>query len=65
MRRPSVAELRVADDPVTWERLGFTVEDGVAQVGSVAVRPVGDRPATSWQMGADLLLPGRPGPACY
>jgi len=46
MSRPAVAELRVADEPVTWERLGFTVEDGVAQVGSVAVRPVGEEAGT-------------------
>lgn len=38
---PAVAELRVADDARTWERLGFALEDGVARVGAVAIRPVG------------------------
>lgn len=46
---PALAELRVSDDPSVWTRLGFTLTDGVAQVGSVAIRPVG------------LGVPGRPG----
>ncbi len=40
--RPAVAELRVGDDPAVWERLGFTLHDGVAHVGAVGIRPVGD-----------------------
>lgn len=39
--RPAVVELQVADDPQVWRALGFTVTDGVAQIGPVAVRPVG------------------------
>jgi len=41
VRRPAVAELRVADDPAVWSTLGFVLADGVARVGAVDVRPVG------------------------
>lgn len=52
--RPAVAELRVADDPRTWERLGFALEDGVARVGAVAIRPVGAGAGTKGIVGWSL-----------
>lgn len=33
--------LRVADDPATWERLGFAVRDGILVVGGVAIELTG------------------------
>jgi hypothetical protein len=41
---PALAGLDVADDPATWEALGFALEpDGAAWLGEIAVRPVGGR----------------------
>lgn len=36
-----LAGLRIADDPVTWEALGFTVADGRVNAGGVALELVG------------------------
>ena len=41
MLRPAVAELHVADDPLLWRALGFSVIDDVDRVGAVAVRLLG------------------------
>ncbi len=38
---PRVVAITVADDPAAWVRGGFTVDDGIAQVGSIALRLVG------------------------
>jgi hypothetical protein len=34
---PALAGLTAADDPVAWERAGFTVSGGAVQIGSVTV----------------------------
>ena len=44
---PELAALVVADPPETWEAAGFSVVDGVAAVGGVAVRLGGGGP-TRW-----------------
>ncbi|MFL5845236.1 MAG: VOC family protein [Solirubrobacteraceae bacterium] len=36
-----LAGLRIADEPAVWEALGFTVTDGVAVVGGVAIELAG------------------------
>jgi hypothetical protein len=41
---PTIDELVVADEPGPWERLGFTVEDGCARVGTVRLRFAGASP---------------------
>ena len=38
---PILEELVVADEPATWEALGFTVVDGVVPLGGVGVRLAG------------------------
>jgi hypothetical protein len=35
-------ELQTGDDPVAWQRLGFTIDDGTCTIGSVTVRLDGD-----------------------
>jgi hypothetical protein len=41
---PALAGLDIADDPASWEALGFALgPDGAAWLGGVAVRPVGGR----------------------
>ena len=37
--RAELDELVVADPPEVWERLGFTVVDGVVPIGGVRIRP--------------------------
>ncbi len=38
---PAVVEIEVADEPDAWRAAGFSVADGCAQVGSIAIRLVG------------------------
>ena len=33
--RPQLAALQIADPPAAWERLGFTVDDGIVAIGGV------------------------------
>jgi hypothetical protein len=51
---PALTQLVVADDPATWERLGFAVApDGVCRLGAVAVRLAGSgagRGILSWSL---------------
>lgn len=54
-----LTELEIGDDPLAWERAGFVVVDGVAQVGHVRLRFVGPgaevtRGIRSWSFAADL-----------
>lgn len=37
MPAPTIAELVVGDEPAAWKRLGFTVDDGHAAIGTTAV----------------------------
>jgi Glyoxalase/Bleomycin resistance protein/Dioxygenase superfamily len=49
----TIDELVVAADPVAWEATGFTVADGIAEVGSVRVRLAGTdagRGLVSWSL---------------
>jgi len=39
--RPTIDELTIADEPQSWAALGFTVADGVCEVGSVSLRFAG------------------------
>jgi hypothetical protein len=60
---PALTQLVVADDPATWERLGFTVApDGTCRVGAVAVRLAGagaGRGILSWSLdGAPAAVDG-------
>jgi hypothetical protein len=38
---PTVDQLLIADEPERWSALGFAVEDGCSQVGSVRLRLIG------------------------
>lgn len=38
---PTIAEIVVADAPESWQAVGFSVEEGVARVGSVPIRLAG------------------------
>ena len=38
---PTIDELTVADEPRSWEALGFTVDDGACAIGSVSLRLAG------------------------
>jgi catechol 2,3-dioxygenase-like lactoylglutathione lyase family enzyme len=38
---PTIDELRLADDPAVWSALGFAVEEGCCQLGSVRVALAG------------------------
>jgi hypothetical protein len=40
-QNPTVDELLIADEPERWSALGFTVEDGCSQLGSVRLRFIG------------------------
>ncbi|MGZ4797825.1 MAG: VOC family protein [Acidimicrobiia bacterium] len=41
-RAPAVVAIEIADDPAGWRDAGFTVDaDGVARVGSIALRLIG------------------------
>jgi hypothetical protein len=60
---PALTQLVVADDPATWERLGFAVApDGTCRVGAVAVRLAGagaGRGILSWSLdGAPAAIDG-------
>jgi hypothetical protein len=60
---PALTQLVVADDPATWERLGFAVApDGTCRVGAVAVRLAGagaGRGIVSWSLdGAPTAIDG-------
>jgi hypothetical protein len=60
---PALTQLVVADDPATWERLGFAVApDGTCQVGGVVVRLAGagaGRGILSWSLdGAPAAIDG-------
>jgi hypothetical protein len=60
---PALTQLVVADDPATWERLGFAVApDGTCRVGRVAVRLAGagaGRGILSWSLdGAPAAIDG-------
>jgi hypothetical protein len=60
---PALTQLVVADDPATWERLGFAVApDGTCRVGAVAVRLAGagaGRGIVSWSLdGAPSAIDG-------
>jgi hypothetical protein len=50
--RPELIALRVADPPERWEKLGFTVKDGVCELGGVRVQlgAVGHG-ITAWAIG--------------
>jgi catechol 2,3-dioxygenase-like lactoylglutathione lyase family enzyme len=41
MPDPAVVEITVADEPGAWAAAGFTVTDGVARCGGIAIRLVG------------------------
>ena len=43
-QRPELDEIVLADAPEAWERLGFTVVDGVVPLGGVRIRLGGDGP---------------------
>jgi hypothetical protein len=58
----TIRNLSVADDPDTWARLGFVVEDGAVRVGSVSFNLTGAqdgglRGITSWLLGDDESMP--------
>ncbi len=61
---PALTQLVVADDPATWERLGFAVApDGICRIGAVAVRLAGSgagRGILSWSLdgGAPAAVDG-------
>jgi Glyoxalase/Bleomycin resistance protein/Dioxygenase superfamily len=38
---PTIDELMIADDPATWEELGFTIDAGVCRLGTVDIRLAG------------------------
>jgi hypothetical protein len=38
---PTIDELTIADEPATWQQLGFVVQDGVCRLGEVDVRLAG------------------------
>jgi hypothetical protein len=38
---PAVVEIEIADEPDAWRAAGFTVDDGIAHVGSIALRLLG------------------------
>jgi hypothetical protein len=38
MGRPTIDELRIADDPAGWSALGFAVAEGSCEIGSVSLR---------------------------
>ena len=67
--RPALRELRLADDPRAWARLGFTVRDGACRIGEVVLRfedpRPGDHGIVGWTLaaatvGADLSIDGLP-----
>jgi hypothetical protein len=51
---PTLRELRLADDPRAWARLGFTVADGACRIGDVVLRfeppRAGVRGIVSWTL---------------
>jgi hypothetical protein len=42
MPTATIDELTIADEPARWEALGFTVTDGVCQLGTVRIRLSGE-----------------------
>jgi hypothetical protein len=57
MPAPTIAEITIADEPHSWQRLGFAVSDGVCLLGSVRVRLAGAEAGTGivgWSL-RDLL----------
>jgi hypothetical protein len=45
MPTATIDELTIADEPAKWEALGFTVTQGVCQLGTVLIRLSGGEPA--------------------
>ena len=59
---PELVGLQIADPPERWEALGFSVLDGVCEVGGVRLHLGGEgRGITAWHVdGLDHELPGLP-----
>jgi hypothetical protein len=53
--------LSVADDPATWESLGFTLDGATVRLGSTAITLTGSSPdakgITGWVLAEDVTLP--------
>jgi hypothetical protein len=56
-----LSALRIADEPATWEALGFTIAGGVAHVGGVAIELAGTG-AGEGILGWTLAAAPDPGP---
>ncbi|MEA2429000.1 MAG: hypothetical protein QOF37_2628 [Thermoleophilaceae bacterium] len=55
MTRPEVDEILLADPPLAWEQLGFTVLDGVVPLGGVRIRlGVPGEGIVGWTLRGDL-----------
>jgi hypothetical protein len=63
---PSIDELEIADEPATWNALGFRVEDAVCRVSRVRLRLVGKgsrRGIVDWTLGpsaSEAVAPPHP-----